>query len=124
MWCSNCGRDYGEGEVCPNCGTAGTETPKASWGLSSGLDAMHSWPRTESGEPENPAFLTHCGSLGMEDELTVNLLSAYGIPALRHYPNDGNFGRLIIGMSGSGVDLFVPESRLDEAKQLIKGEVL
>ena len=51
-----------------------------------------------------------------------NMLEAYGIPCLRSFPGDGGFGRVIMGASGTGVDIFVPKSMLEEATMLIEGE--
>ena len=124
MWCPNCGGDYGEGERCPACGTRGTETPKAEWGGDSDLEAAMKWPRGDNGEPETPVFLAHCSCLNMEDVLMTNLLMAYDIPAIKNYCENGSFGRIVIGVSGSGADLYVPASRLEEASRLVKGEEL
>ena len=55
----------------------------------------------------------------MQDELLVNMLEAYGIPAIKNYPGDGEFGKVILGMSGLGTDLFVPESMYEDAVNLI-----
>ena len=52
------------------------------------------------------------------DELIINMLEAYGIPCLRDYPGDGSFGKVVLGMSGQGTDIYVPESRLEEARAL------
>ena len=51
------------------------------------------------------------------------MLEAYGIPCLRRYPGDGSFGRLILGISGQGVDILVPKSLYNDAKVLIEGEM-
>ena len=52
------------------------------------------------------------------------MLEAYGIPTIRQHPNDGDFGKLILGMSGSGVDIYVPETELAAALELLNGEVV
>ena len=54
----------------------------------------------------------------MNDELKINMLEAYGIPCLRLYPGDGSFGRVVLGMSGLGTDIYVPESMLEDAQAL------
>ena len=56
--------------------------------------------------------------LDMSDQLRINMLQAYGIPCLCKDRGDGNFGRVIMGISGEGVDLYVPKSMLDDAKAL------
>ena len=80
------------------------------------------WPRNEAGETIPPAFLTHCGPLDMEADMIRSMLEAYGIPSIRRLPGDGAFGELILGMSGNGIDIFVPESMLADAQELLKGE--
>jgi hypothetical protein len=82
------------------------------------------WPKKENGEPINPAFLKHIGGSQMDIELTLSLLDAYGIPAVCQYPNNGEFGRLMIGHAGGGIDIFVPETLLDEAKDIISAEIV
>ena len=124
MWCSNCGIDYGEGAVCPDCGCAGTAVPEPVWGKSKlPGEVMKAWPLDEEGEPVRPVFLTHCSCTDMEDVLTAGLLEAYNIPVIQSNPNNGRLGKLIIGISGTGADIFVPETMKEEALSLIKGEV-
>ena len=124
MWCKNCGKDYGEGASCPDCGAAGEPMPQPEWGRQKlPGELLEKWPRDEQGQPVRPVFLVHRSSLSMDDELTVSLLDAYGIPAVRQYPNYGDFGRLILGVAGTGTDIYVPETMRDEALLLIEGEV-
>ena len=93
-----------------------------SWGKSSSSDLMERWPKTPSGEPEKAVFLCNCKALDLSDELRINLLETYGIPCLRNYPGDGSFGKVVLGMSGQGTDIYVPESKLEEAQNLIAAE--
>lgn len=79
------------------------------------------WPKDEQGRAEDSAFLCSCSSTDMSDTLTVNLLEAYGIPCVRNYPGDGAFGHIVMGASGTGVDIFVPKSMLETAKMLLEG---
>lgn len=97
------------------------ESLKPEWGRRLTGDLLRKWPKDENGEPVEPVFLTHCMSLDMRDEMIVNLLEAYGIPCIRQYPNDGDFGRLIIGMSGPGVDIYVPKNMYEDAVNLSEG---
>ncbi len=78
------------------------------------------WPKID-GIPEDPVFLKHCTSVDMEDEMFVNMLSAFGIPAVKQYPANGGFGKVVLGMSGEGTDIFVPASMLSDALSLIGG---
>ena len=79
------------------------------------------WPKDEEGRAEESAFLCSCSNVDLSDTLTVNMLEAYGIPCLRDYPGDGSFGRVIMGASGTGVDIYVPKSMLEVAQKLIEG---
>ncbi len=84
--------------------------------------SLENWPRLDSGEPVPPVKLAHCGSNDMEDVMLVNMLSAYGIPAIRVYPGDGVFGKIVLGMSGTGADILVPENMYEDAKALMEAE--
>ena len=95
---------------------------KDDWGRSGAGLVSDRWPKEETGQPEEAVFLCSRGNTDLSDELTVNMLEAYGIPCLRCYPGDGAFGRVVLGASGTGVDIFVPKSMLKEAKMLIEGE--
>ena len=93
-----------------------------SWGRSVPSDLQERWPKTPSGEPEKAVFLCNCKAPDFGDELRINLLEAYGIPCLRDYPGDGSFGKVVLGMSGQGTDIYVPESKLEEARSLLAAE--
>ena len=91
------------------------------WGRRITGKLLDAWPKDENGELIEPVFLTHCTSFDMNDEMIVNLLEAYDIPCVRQYPNDGDFGRLILGMSGPGVDIYVPMTKYEDAVNLTEG---
>lgn len=76
---------------------------KAEWGRSLPGDLLKRWPRNADGELVPPALLTKCTGIDMDDVLLVNMLEAYGIPCLKNYPGDGQFGKIMLGMSGYGV---------------------
>ena len=92
-----------------------------AWGKLPG-ELAEAWPKDAEGEPVAPVFLTHCSSLDMADDMTVNFLGAYGIPAVKVYPGDGSFGRVVMGMSGTGSHIYVPETLYEEAKSLMEAE--
>ena len=85
-------------------------------------DLLERWPKDAEGEPEEPVFLCNCRAQDMSDELKINMLEAYGIPCLRVYPGDGSFGRVVLGMSGLGTDIYVPVSKAEEAEALCNAE--
>ncbi len=93
-----------------------------SWGKARAGELLENWPRSEDGGPEEPVLLCHCECLDMSDQLRMNMLKAYGIHCLSVDHGDGNFGRLILGMSGEGVDIFVPKSLLEDALALCEEE--
>ena len=93
-----------------------------SWGLHRFGKEYDAWPKTPDGEPEEPVFLVNCPQLDFQADMLRNMLEAYGIPSIQRYPGDGAFGKVMIGMSGSGVDIFIPKSSLADAQELLKGE--
>ena len=93
-----------------------------SWGFREYGKTYEAWPRDEKGQTVTPALLAHTGPLDMEAEMIMSMLEAYGIPSFRRLPGDGAFGELILGMSGNGIDIYVPCTMLDEAQDLLKGE--
>ncbi|NLH00856.1 MAG: hypothetical protein GX488_02945 [Clostridiales bacterium] len=93
---------------------------KPVWGGSLPGKLYKNWPKVD-GTPEEPVFLKHCTSADMEDEMLINMLAAYGIPAVKQYPLNGSFGKVVLGMSGEGTDIFVPASMLEDAIYLIGG---
>ena len=93
-----------------------------NWGRREYGKAYDAWPRDDRGETVPPAFLTHCGPLDMEADMIQSMLEAFSIPSIRCLPGDGAFGELILGMSGSGADIYVPCTLLEQAQELLKGE--
>ena len=85
-------------------------------------ELQENWPKTSTGEYEEPVLLTKCSAKNMDDSILVNMLESYEIPCLKQYPNDGSLGNVILGMSGAGVEIYVPASKFMEAKDLLEGE--
>jgi len=80
------------------------------------------WPKNEDGTDVPPAFLTHTGGSPMDEQIVLSMLEAYGIPAVTRYPGDGAFGKVVLGASGWGVDIYVPETMLADARALLAAE--
>lgn len=85
------------------------------------------WPKDASGADELAVFLTHTADKSAEAETIMSLLRAYQIPCFHYYDSEGSAGKVINGFSGYGVSIYVPESFLQEATDLlqstpIKGE--
>ncbi len=89
------------------------------WGRYIPGELLARWPRDEDGELEPPVYLCPCEPLDMAEALTVSRMESYGIPCLRQYPENGDLGRLIIGVSGTGTDIFVPASHWADAWELL-----
>lgn len=85
-------------------------------------ELFEKWPKGANGEPETPKFLTCLSSLDMADTMLVSMLRAYGIPAVVLHPGDGDFGKVMLGMSGTGSCIYVPESLYEDAKVLMEAE--
>jgi hypothetical protein len=96
----------------------------ADWGFKKKKKLTDIWPKKADGEMVAPAYLMHAGGNPLDTEITLSLLDAYGIPAVCQYPNDGEFGKLIIGHAAGGVDIFVPETMLDEAKDILNADIV
>ncbi|WP_418725832.1 hypothetical protein [Dysosmobacter sp.] len=95
--------------------------PQDLSGALSHEELLRRWPKDAYGDPEEPAFLVNLREDGgLWAEMTASRLEACGIPVLRQYPWGGAAVRLYLGTAHSGVDLYVPVSRLDEARQLLE----
>ncbi|MDR0951790.1 MAG: hypothetical protein LBM18_02590 [Oscillospiraceae bacterium] len=121
MRCLSCGTEY-EASSCPNCGaqTHAETPPEVTWALDFSGQLTKKWPRLPDGAAEEPAFLVHRSSINMEDKLTINMLDAYGVPLVAVAPGSGCFGKLIMGTSADGTDIYVPVSFLEDAKALLE----
>ncbi|MCL2367725.1 MAG: hypothetical protein FWC72_01910 [Oscillospiraceae bacterium] len=80
------------------------------------------WPKNDAGEPVAPAYLAHLRAVDMEGQIVVTMLESADIPVVTQYPNGGSFGRVILGFSGTGIDVYVPETMLADAKEMLSGE--
>ncbi len=83
---------------------------------------LERWPRTAEGKLETPVFLCTRSCVDLSDKLLMNMLEAYGIPCLCMERGNGNLGRVYLGISGYGTDIYVPENLLLDAKQLCEEE--
>lgn len=122
LYCNNCDMDF-EGDVCPRCGlTPASVKKKKDRTLHASTESRPEWPVDEKGEPELAVLLQRMGSMDGEADIACAMLWSYGIPALIRYPKDGSFGKVVLGFSGYGADLYVPRSCLEEAAALLRGE--
>ena len=96
--------------------------PKLEWGRDLPGDLAEKWPKDENGYFVPAAWLTNCSQIDMGDAILTGVLDSCGIPFYKRFPHYGGFGNLMLGMSAEGVDIFVPETMLEEAKNILKGE--
>jgi len=87
------------------------------------MKAGPEWPNDESGNTVPPAYLTYIHGGPLDMELTLNLLEAYGIPYVCEYPNNGLFGKLIMGYPPGGMEVYVPESMLEDAQNVLSADI-
>ena len=95
---------------------------KLKWGEFMDGALLDRWPCMADGRPEKPAFLCTRSCVDLSDKLLMNMLEAYEIPCLSMERGNGNLGRVYLGISGYGTDIYVPESLLRDAKQLCEEE--
>ena len=82
-----------------------------------GRPDVPAWPKDESGRDEKAALLRQ--TFDSPADAVISLLSAYGVPCFKYYDREGGAGKVINGFSGFGVSLYVPASRLDEARDIL-----
>jgi len=92
-----------------------------TWGFGRDVPA---WPTDEKGEKIRAVLLRHTFDSAAEADMTISLLSAYGIPCFPYYDGEGVTGKVISGFSGYGAALYVPETMHDEAVALLDAEPL
>lgn len=92
--------------------------PKLSWGKEK-HDLAARWPKMNDGTPEKPVFLTAAAEGDSAAAMLAEKLRAYDIPVLREYGTEGALSRVLFGTPSSGVGLYVPESMLEDAQNLI-----
>ena len=122
MWCRECNEAFDDDiSECPFCGGVLSEMPKMEWGMEAGLkETLASWPTREDGGPVKKALLTTVSSSAMEDEILCTMLASFDIPTLKELPGNGILWKTILGTGTRAVDIFVPETMLEEAAKLLQ----
>ena len=82
-------------------------------------DLLEKWPKGPDGQPEQAAKLDIQWELDSMADITLSLLESCGIPAFKN----GSLGKVLGGFASRGVELWVPASRLDEARALLQADV-
>lgn len=98
---------------------------KIGWGFGrekKNRDSSLAWPRNPEGGMEKAVLVTNSGCKPLNIEMDVNLLESCGIPTMRRDPGDGSFGKVMLGASGLGTEIYVPESMAGDARAILSGE--
>ena len=95
--CLNCGTEYSGNNKCPKCA------------------------QEYNGE-RNWDFLTTVAN-DIEFEMMAGLLHMGEIPVVRKVKGIDGFIQIILGMPMSGIDIYVPKDRYQEAIELINSDV-
>ena len=82
------------------------------------------WPVDGSGQKEKAVRLMNSFDSAADSDMTISLLAAYGIPCFKYYDLDGGAGKVINGFSGYGASLYVPQTMLEEAKNILDAKVV
>jgi len=125
-WCHECEKEYKEALVyCPDCGNvlyenippSMMEPEKLEWSFKGPFrkkDEKPAWPVDENGEPIPPVFLTRVFGTQIDYEMKAGMLETYGIPVIRNISALGNFGKIVLGFSGTGMEILVPATMFDD----------
>ena len=91
------------------------EQAKDFWAMAD-KNLAERWPKDDNGQPEKAEKLTLQSELDGMADITLSMLEGFGIPAFKV----GNQGKVVLGFAGLGVEIYVPSSRLEEARALLE----
>ena len=91
------------------------EQAKDFWAMAD-KNLAERWPKDDNGQPEKAEKLTLQSELDGMADITISMLEGFGIPAFKV----GTQGKVVLGFAGLGVEIYVPASRLEEAKALLE----
>jgi hypothetical protein len=107
-WCPKCKSEYREGfETCTDCGANLVDRLK---------------PEASSGEDKEVYLATVSDE--MEAKIIESLLGSYDILVMEKHRGFGGYANLVLGKSMSGIDIYVPASKLEEAQEIISESFL
>ncbi|NLL45784.1 MAG: hypothetical protein GX250_03105 [Clostridiales bacterium] len=128
-WCHNCESEYQDGTmICPECGgelfeempPSMMEPAKASWRLGfKRTDSSPEWPLDSDGRRISSAFLANIAGTQVDYEMALSVLRAFNIPYVCDFPGAGPFVKILIGFSGAGMNIYVPETMLEDARNVL-----
>lgn len=83
------------------------------------MELHRAWPLLADGSPEPPVLLETGGDFAGMSGITLSLLDSCGIPVRTDLSATGAANRICGGFSLDGVSLWVPASRVEEAKAIL-----
>ena len=89
-----------------------------------GRPDVPAWPKDESGRDEKAALLRQTFDSPADADTVISLLSAYGVPCFKYYDREGGAGKVINGFSGYGASLYVPQTMLEDAQNILNAEAV
>lgn len=106
-FCPNCKYEYEKNiEYCSDCGAKL-------------VDELEKGPEpVQDEEYDKEAFLINVAD-DIQASILISKLSAYDIPALKKYKEQGSFMPIYTGNSLFGIDLYVPSKLLSTAKEVL-----
>jgi hypothetical protein len=111
-WCPSCGNEYRDGfKKCSDCGTDLVDK------LADEQLMVDDMPQ----DADHEEFLISVGDK-FEADIIEAKLQSYNIPVLRKYKEAGGYTDIYMGMSITGIELYVPSKLLDDAKEIVKTE--
>ena len=96
---------------------------KSFWRFGKSREPEVEWPLAEDGQKVKAVRLRDALDSMADADMVISLLAAYGIPCFKYYDLEGGAGKVINGFSGYGAGLYVPQTMLEEAQDLLQAEV-
>ena len=134
-WCTECKKSFPEGtEVCPECGELlekNAPKPETCDGNCASC-ALHCdeetcgdcdqgiWPSYDDGTPVKPVRLMTVTGNQLDYQMVITQLQSFGVPVVGTFTADGALSKVILGFAGTGMDVIVPETMADLARELLK----
>ena len=73
-----------------------------------------------SDSPVKPVRLMTVTGNQLDYQMVITQLQSFGVPVVGTFTADGTLSKLIFGFAGSGMDVIVPETMADLARELLK----
>ncbi len=110
-------------EKCPYCDEPLPQpTEPSDWQQVSPTNVLGDWPNGDDNEPETPALLTSMDNINMRLDALRGMLDAMGIATFVPAPRDTEISKIYLGGTWQNrfeFDVFVPQSRHEEALELL-----